>query len=134
MVREAGFDLKLRAMEFASSLQAAARGDFETYLVGWSGRTDPDGNIYSFTRTGGGQNDGRYSNPEVDRLLDAARAETDFEKRRDLYAKAIRIAFGQDHARIYLWHRKNIMAHSARLSGYRPVPDGLIRIQDMRLQ
>ncbi|MBX6743759.1 MAG: ABC transporter substrate-binding protein [Acetobacteraceae bacterium] len=134
MVREAGFDLKLRAMEFASSLQAAARGDFEAYLVGWSGRTDPDGNIYSFTRTGGGQNDGRYSNPEVDKLLDAARAETDFEKRRDLYAKAIRIAFGQDHARIYLWHRKNIMAHSARLSGYRPVPDGLIRIQDMRLQ
>jgi peptide/nickel transport system substrate-binding protein len=134
MVGEAGFDLQLRAMEFASSLQAARRGEFQTYLVGWSGRTDPDGNIYSFTVTGGGQNDGRYSNPEVDRLLNAARSELDVEKRRDLYAQAVRIALGQDVSRVYLWHRKNIMAHTARLSGYRPISDGMIRIQGMRLQ
>jgi peptide/nickel transport system substrate-binding protein len=134
MVGEAGFDLQLRAMEFASSLQAARRGEFQTYLVGWSGRTDPDGNIYSFTVTGGGQNDGRYSNPEVDRLLNAARSELDVEKRRDLYARAVRIALGQDVSRVYLWHRKNIMAHTARLSGYRPISDGMIRIQGMRLQ
>ncbi|HEY4254499.1 MAG TPA: ABC transporter substrate-binding protein, partial [Roseomonas sp.] len=134
MVREAGFDLRLRATEFASSLQAATRGEYETYLVGWSGRTDPDGNIYNFTRTGAGQNDSHYSNPEVDRLLDAARAELDTARRRDLYAQAMQIAFGQDAMRIYLWHRKNIMIHSARLTGYRPVPDGLIRLQGMRLQ
>ncbi|WP_137123743.1 ABC transporter substrate-binding protein [Roseomonas sp. HF4] len=134
MVAEAGFTLTLRAMEFASSLQAAQRGDFETYLVGWSGRVDPDGNIFSFSRTGGGQNDGRYSNAEVDRLLDAARTELDVEKRKDLYAQALRISLGQDANRIYLWHRKNIMAHSARLSGYRPVSDGMIRLQGMRLQ
>ena len=134
MVAEAGFNLTLRAMEFASSLQAAQRGEFQTYLVGWSGRVDPDGNITTFTRTGGGQNDGRYSNPEVDRLLDAARTELDIEKRRDLYAQALRIAFGQDVARIYLWHRKNIMAHTARLTGYRPISDGMIRLQGMRLQ
>lgn len=133
MVAEAGFNLTLRAMEFASSLQAAARGEFQTYLVGWSGRTDPDGNIYTFTRTGGGQNDGRYSNSEVDRLLDAARTELDIEKRRDLYAQAVRLAFGQDVARIYLWHRKNVMAHSARLTGYRPISDGMVRLQGMRL-
>jgi peptide/nickel transport system substrate-binding protein len=134
MVAEAGFTLTLRAMEFASSLQAAQRGDFQTYLVGWSGRVDPDGNIFSFSRTGGGQNDGRYSNPEVDRLLDAARTELDIEKRKDLYAQVLRISLGQDANRIYLWHRKNIMAHSARLSGYRPVSDGMIRLQGMRLQ
>ncbi|MBR0678977.1 ABC transporter substrate-binding protein [Roseomonas eburnea] len=134
MVAEAGFNLSLRAMEFASSLQAATRGEFQTYLVGWSGRTDPDGNIYTFTRTGGGQNDGRYSNPEVDRLLDAARTELDVEKRRDLYAQVLRIAFGQDVGRIYLWHRKNVMAHTARLTGYRPISDGMIRLQGMRIQ
>ncbi len=134
MVAEAGFDLQLRAMEFASSLQAARRGEFQTFLVGWSGRTDPDGNIYAFTVTGGGQNDGHYSNAEVDRLLNAARSELDLAKRRDLYAQAVRIAFGQDVSRIYLWHRKNIMAHTARLTGYRPISDGMIRIQGMRLQ
>jgi peptide/nickel transport system substrate-binding protein len=134
MVREAGFDLKLRASEFASALQGAVRGDFETFLLGWSGRIDPDGNIYSFIHSKGGQNDGRYSNPEVDRLLDEARAETEPSKRLELYTQAMQIALGQDHMRIYLWHRKNVMIHSARLTGYRPVPDGLVRLQDMRLQ
>jgi peptide/nickel transport system substrate-binding protein len=133
MAREAGFDISLRAMEFASSLQAAQRGDFQLYLVGWSGRTDPDGNIYSFMHSSGGQNDGKYSNPEVDRLLDAARAEGDVAKRRDLYRQAMEIALDRDVGRLFVWHRKNIMIHSTRLEGYQPIADGMIRLQGMRL-
>lgn len=134
MVREAGFELKINAMEFASSLQAATRGEFETYLVGWSGRVDPDGNTYSFMHGGGGQNDGKYSSPEVDRLLDQARVESDADKRRALYAQVFEIAIRRDRSRMYLWHRKNIVAHTARLSGFVPVADGLIRPQGLRLQ
>ena len=134
MVREAGFDLRINAMEFASSLQAAARGDFEIYLIAWSGRVDPDGNSWTFLHSRGPQNDGRYVNAEVDRLLDAARAEQDVGKRRDLYAQVWDVALRQDRARIFLWHRRNIVAHTARLTGYAPVPDGLIRPQGLRLQ
>lgn len=133
MVREAGFDLRLNAMEFASSLQAATRGEFETYLLAWSGRADPDGNTWTFMHSRGPQNDGRYSNPEVDRLLDAARVEQDPAARRALYAQIWQIAIRQDRSRIYLWHRKNIVAHSARLSGFVNIPDGLIRPQGLRL-
>ncbi len=134
MVREAGFDLRINAMEFASSLQAAVRGEFETYLLAWSGRADPDGNIWTFTHSQGPQNDGKYSNPEVDRLLNAARVETDVERRRALYAQSFDISLRQDRHRMYLWHRKQIVGHTARLQGYRPNPDGLIRLQDLRLQ
>lgn len=134
MVREAGFDLRINAMEFASSLQAATRGDFETYFLAWSGRVDPDGNTWTFIHSQGPQNDGRYSNPEVDRLLNGARVETDAERRRALYADAFNISLRQDRHRMYLWHRKQIVAHSARVQGFRQIPDGLIRIQDMRLQ
>ncbi len=133
MAREAGFEITLRAMEFASSLQAAQRGDFQLYLVGWSGRTDPDGNIHAFLHSRGGQNDGKYSNPEVDRLLDAARVEGDLEKRRDLYRQAMEIALARDAGRLFVWHRKNIMIHSTRLTGYQPIADGMIRLQGMRL-
>jgi peptide/nickel transport system substrate-binding protein len=133
MAREAGFEISLRAMEFASSLQAAQRGDFQLYLVGWSGRTDPDGNIHAFMHTRGGQNDGKYSNPEVDRLLDAARVEGDVAKRRDLYRQAMEIGVAQDMGRMFVWHRKNIMIHSTRLTGYQPIADGMIRLQGMRL-
>jgi peptide/nickel transport system substrate-binding protein len=70
----------------------------------------------------------------VDKLLDEARTELDLAKRQALYARAARIAYGDDVHRIYLWHRKNIMGHSARLTGYRPIADGMIRLQGMRLQ
>ena len=115
-------------------LQAAVRGDFEVYLLGWSGRVDPDGNTWTFIHSRGPQNDGRYSNPEVDRLLDEARVEADVGKRRDLYAQAFQIAIRQDRSRIYLWHRKNIVVHTTRLSGFLNVPDGLIRPTGLRLQ
>jgi len=54
-------------------------------------------------------------------------------KRRDLYAQVWQIARRQDRSRIYLWHRKNIVAHTARLSGFAHVRDGLIRPQGLRL-
>jgi peptide/nickel transport system substrate-binding protein len=81
----------------------------------------------------GGQNDGKYANPEVDRLLDRARVETDVAARRALYGRIFEIALRQDRSRIILWHRKNIVAHTARLSGFVPVADGLIRPQGLRL-
>jgi peptide/nickel transport system substrate-binding protein len=133
MVREAGFDLRINAMEFASSLQAATRGEFESYLIAWSGRVDPDGNIYTFLHSRGTGNDGRYNNADVDRMLDAARLETDPAKRRELYLQVMQQAVTRDRARIFLWHRKNIVAHTARLSGFVAVPDGLIRPQGLRL-
>ncbi|MBX9596754.1 MAG: ABC transporter substrate-binding protein [Roseomonas sp.] len=132
MVREAGFELRLNAMEFASSLQAATRGEFETYLLAWSGRADPDGNIFTFIHSQGPQNDGKYSNPEVDRLIAAARVESDQARRSALYEQMWR-ARAQDLGLIYLWHRKNIVGHTTRLTGFVPVPDGLIRLQGMRL-
>ena len=32
----------------STSLNAADAGKFDTFAVGWSGRVDPDGNIYDF--------------------------------------------------------------------------------------
>ena len=82
--------MKINLIEFASSLQAANRGEFEAYLIGWSGRADPDGNMFSFLTTGGGQNDGHYSNPVVDAALSDARRSTDLAGRRADYETALR--------------------------------------------
>jgi peptide/nickel transport system substrate-binding protein len=130
MVKDAGFNVKLNLIEFAASLQTATRGDFETYLVGWSGRADPDGNMFQFLTTGAGQNDGHYSNPSLDTELADARRGTDPADRRERYAAALRI-LRQDLPLIYLLSPVNVVGMSAKLSGFRPVPDGMIRLQGM---
>ena len=59
--------------------------------VGWSGRIDPDGNTYDFNYTGRPNNDGSYSNKDVDKLLDDQRQTTDEAKRKDALRKAEQI-------------------------------------------
>jgi peptide/nickel transport system substrate-binding protein len=132
MAREAGFDVRVQATEFASMLQAAQRGEFEAELVGWSGRVDPDGNIYSFLVTGQPLNDGRWSNADFDRLMNQARQVTDRAQRLQAYEQAATI-MRRERPIIYIYHNKLIVAHTARLSGFQEVPDGLIRPQGLRL-
>jgi peptide/nickel transport system substrate-binding protein len=132
MAKEAGFDVKLNLIEFASSLQAATRGEFEAYLIGWSGRADPDGNMFAFLTTGAGQNDGHYSNPLLDTELADARRGTDPASRRDHYAAGLQI-LRQDLPLIYLLSPVNIVGMSAKLTGFRPVPDGMIRLRGLEM-
>jgi peptide/nickel transport system substrate-binding protein len=132
MVREAGFDLKINLIEFASSLAAGTQGNFESWLIGWSGRADADGNVYGFLHTGTQLNDARYSNATVDAMLDQARAVSDVAARRALYAKL----WQQERADLpllYLFTPVNIVGMSAKLSGFKPVPDGMIRLQGLAL-
>ncbi|HEX3576396.1 MAG TPA: ABC transporter substrate-binding protein [Rhodopila sp.] len=130
MVRDAGFDLKINLVEFASTVAAGSAGAFESYMIAWSGRTDADGNLYMFLHSGSLQNDGRYSNPVADAALDAARTLTDPAARVAEYAKLV-TQERQDLPIIYVYHPVNIVGMSAKLTGFRPVPDGIIRLQGL---
>ena len=131
MAAEAGFDVQITVMEFASWLNASDAGDYQVGLLGWSGRVDADGNLWSFLHTGGANDDVGYSNPKVDSLLDQARLVTDIAQRRDLYGQMWQQET-QDVARIYLFIPKNIVGMTARLSGFEAVPDGMIRLQGLQ--
>ena len=132
MVKDAGFDVKIRLTEFASSLSAAAQGDFQAYMLAWSGRVDPDGNLYAFLHGGSAGNYSRYANPVADAGLDAARNSTDLATRIDAYTKAM-TQMRADVPVIFLNHPVNIVGMSAKVQGFRPVPDGMIRLQGLSL-
>jgi peptide/nickel transport system substrate-binding protein len=132
MVAEAGFDLKLQVVEFASSLDTADRGDFDLYYSGWSGRPDPDGNLWNFVHSGSPLNYSGYASADVDQWLEAARATTDIPARAALYAK-VAMRTQRDLPVSYIYAPKNIVGMSAKLTGFSPVPDGLIRVQDLKM-
>ena len=132
MAAEAGFDVKVRAMEFAASLDADDRGEFTAHLIGWSGRADADGNLYNFIRTGTPLNVARYSNPQMDAWLDEARVLTDVAARKAIYGK-VAMQQVKDLPLMYLYINKWITGMSTRLDGYVPVADGIIRPQGLML-
>ena len=132
MAAEAGFDVKVQQMEFASGLDAADRGDFEAYLIGWSGRPDADGNLWNFLHTGGPLNYPAYSNKDMDAWLEGARATTDLAARQALYAK-VAVLTEQDLPMMYLYSPQLVMGMSVKVSGFVAVPDGLIRLPGLKL-
>ncbi|MGL4323468.1 MAG: ABC transporter substrate-binding protein [Beijerinckiaceae bacterium] len=131
MAQEAGFDIQLRSMEFASQLRDQGQGKFQLSRVGWSGRIDPDGNVHPFWTSKGGQNDGKYNNPEMDRLLNEARAIYDPAERKKLYDAAQKIA--QDEIPVmYLYNQPWFYAASNKMAGFQVHPDGMIRLSGLK--
>ena len=133
MAAEAGFDIKLRLVEFATSFKQVQAGEFQVFQINWSGRIDPDGNSYVFLHTGAPQNDGGYSNPEADKLMEDARLTSNFAERKAIYEKLTRIVLN-DEPIIYLYHKKLLFAHTKKLEGYRQMPDGLVRVVGLKLK
>jgi peptide/nickel transport system substrate-binding protein len=133
MAAEAGFDLKLRVVEFATTFKQAQAGEFQVFQINWSGRIDPDGNSYVFLHTKAPQNDGGYSNPEADKAFEDARLTSDPAQRKAIYEKLTKTVLN-DEPIIYLFHRKILIAHTKKLQGYQPMPDGLVRVVGLKLQ
>lgn len=132
LAAEAGFQIEIVATEFATALDRQTAGDFEAFLIGWSGRADPDGNIHIFTACQGGLNDGKYCNEEVDRLLTEARSTNDSTARRTAYDEAAQIYLAE-RPRIYLYHVNWFWSFRNVLEGFEAHPDGMIRLQGLRL-
>ncbi len=132
MAAEAGFDLKLRLTEFATSLSEGTKGNFQAYLIGWSGRIDPDQNVINHLGCNTPFNWGKYCSEKTQAALNEARTVTEPARRKASYEKAFAEVLA-DAPLIYLYHPTLLFAHAAKLEGYRQFPDGIIRIQDMRL-
>ena len=132
MVKDAGFDVKIQSTEFATSLDMADKGQFEAYVLAWSGRADPDGNLYNFDFCKAPLDYAGYCKPEVDELLNRSRSALDPAERKKIYEQ-IAATVLKDRPIVYLFHRHWLWAHTAKLAGLRTIPDGLVRVQGLKL-
>jgi peptide/nickel transport system substrate-binding protein len=131
MVGEAGFDVSLKSTEFATLLNEQTAGNYQFSRSDWSGRVDPDGNIHQFITCKGGINDTKYCNPQVDKLLNEARASTDDAVRKQKYDAAA-VILNDDLPIVYLGHQAWIWALRKNVTGFVPAPDGMIRLAGVK--
>ncbi|GIX10015.1 MAG: ABC transporter substrate-binding protein [Elioraea sp.] len=132
-----GVRTQVEAMPWTTFIARAGRQEFSAFLVGWGSSTGEASSplrslVATFNREKGfgASNRGRYSNPELDRLLEQALATVDDEKREKLLQDATRVAM-EDVAIIPIHIQKNVWAmkrglrHDARA-------DELTRAMDVR--
>lgn len=116
--RQIGIALEVRSFEFATFFSDVSKGAFQMYTLRWlGGNEDPDIFHYSYATESfppRGANRGRYSNPELDRLIAEAAASSDQELRRRDYVRVQEI-LAQQLPSINLWYLDTVMVHSRRL-------------------
>ncbi len=132
MTRDAGFDVKIQSAEFATSLNMADKGDFDAYVLAWSGRPDPDGNLFSFHGCKQPLNYAGYCSADTDKLLDQSRAQRDPVARKKIFEQ-IAAQVLKERPVVYLYHRNWLWAYNAKLSGVRQIPDGLLRVTGLKM-
>ena len=132
MAGEAGFDIRLQAMEANAEVATTKSGAYQAALVLWSGRADPDGNVAIWLACNGFLNWGKYCSAKFDEVLTQARSVTDVAQRQALYRQLSDI-YLDDRPHLVLYHVKWLWAVSDKLSGFTPTPDGMIRPQGIRL-
>lgn len=116
-LRKIGIAAEPRIVEWRAFLAAHARHEFDAFVAGQREPTKVD--LKSLLHTDAienGFNYGSYSNPELDRILDAARAEPDTTRARALWKQAQEI-FLKDQPLTILFEKVRVNAISSRLRG-----------------
>jgi peptide/nickel transport system substrate-binding protein len=84
-LNKAGFKVELKNQELGQFVQDWRNSNFDLFASTNAGSLDPDEYFYRTLRTGGSTNVFKYSNPEVDFLLDKARTVQDSAQRKAAY-------------------------------------------------
>lgn len=127
-LKQVGIEMSIEVNEQATVIDRRAQGQYQAVEQLWSGRVDPDGNMFSHFLTGAANNWGKYSNPRVDELLQAARASTNLEERARAYQEAER-RIVEDAPVVFLHHDAWIKAWTKKLRDYRELADGRFRFE-----
>lgn len=119
-----GIDVTIRTVDQATLINEALAGNFQA--IGWRNHPGGDPDAQSvWWRSGSPVNFGRFRDPEIDRLLDAGRVETDPEKRRRIYEDLNR-RFAEQLWNLWSWYTVWAVAAKPEVKGILgpPLPDG----------
>ncbi len=124
-LQSVGITVNIKQETFATLLSDTDSHNFQAALLGWSGRPDPDGNLYSWFHTGGGNNSMQYSNPQVDSLLEAARITSDQTQRTSDYRQAEQLIL-QDASYVFINHGVTIQATTNTVKNFSLLPTTIL--------
>ncbi len=125
-LRKVGIDLDVRTYEFATLYADVLSGNFQLFTLQWTAGALADPDIlrrvfHTNQAPPAGFNRGRYSNPAVDALLDAAGDAQDPARRLELFAQVQQL-IARDVPYVSLWYKTNVVIAQRNLTGVHVTP------------
>ena len=116
MVAPAGIKLEVKTVPW-SVFNSTVYKKKALYVNNWFGRSTIDETLYPYFQTGGSWNEGEYSNPKLDKLLDDGRSSTDPAKRKEIYAEVQKVISDEGHYAV-AYHTQYMSAMRSTVKGY----------------
>ena len=124
-LEDVGIHAEIRQLEWSAFKEAVSRGDADMfYLSWWADYADPENFLFPLFHSsnhGSAGNRTRYTNPEVDALIEAGQQTMAQEKRLVYYRKAEQIVIG-DAPWVFMWHRTDFTVKQPWIIHYRIYP------------
>jgi peptide/nickel transport system substrate-binding protein len=124
---QAGFKVEIKQIDATSLITVLRQKDFDLCMSPWSGRTDPDGNIYNYLTKNGPNNFAGYQSDKVTDLLEKARSAPVQADRAKLYREA-EAQIATDAPLLFLTFPATLQA-SVKTLDWLQYPDGAFRLQ-----
>jgi peptide/nickel transport system substrate-binding protein len=129
-LKEIGIDLKIEQLEWSTWIDTVVvKGDYDMEIVLISGGSDPDDFFYQWHHTGEVFNIWRYSDPEMDSLLEQGRTTVDQDARKEIYYK-IQEKLIEDVPLAHIIYRDQIMAANAAVQNFPMRLDSVLRFNE----
>jgi peptide/nickel transport system substrate-binding protein len=125
-----GVTARIRTLEWAAFVEKVDAGDFEAASLAWSA-VDPNPDPYFYWHSTQcspkGLNNACYASPEADRLMEAARLETDPGRRKEVLGRLHRL-LRDDAPAVFVVNAAQKFAFRRRIRGLTTSPLGLYGI------
>ena len=132
-----GINARIKVLEWGAYLDATGKGEHDLFILGWSNMTgDADYNqyfLFASKAIGYTGNRSFYSNPEVDKLIDAGRMESDPAKRKEIYYKAQAIEMDEAPV-IMIRNQELLVAASKKVQGLAMHPADIMLLNNVSLR
>ena len=134
MIADVGIQSQIQVLEAGALIATLTRGEYQAGFAGWSGRPDPDFDVYPFMTKSGipNFNFSGYVNSQVQDLLDAARVLQNMDQRARAYREVTQI-LADDMPYAWISFTKEYKLVSVKVRGFVHVPDGLLRLRTVSL-
>jgi len=125
-LNQVGIDLQIESMDWGKFKEDVDKGNAQMWNLNWVGFKGPDIYRYAFSSRSippHGANRGRFSDPRLDQLLESAKIEVNFERRKKLYDQVQELV-DSELPYIFLWHEEQFAVLNSRVNNYEIYMDG----------
>ncbi|MEK3724741.1 ABC transporter substrate-binding protein [Paenibacillus sp. FSL H8-0034] len=122
-----GITMKIEALDSAAITQKRNSGDWDATGGGWSGMIDPDQNSYAFIVSNAPFNYGKYSNAQVDKLMQTARESQSVEERKKIYSQVSTMLLDEVPG-VFTGYQPVVDVWTDKVQGFDVYPDQLLRL------